>query len=265
MRMEDLDQPRVIPGIADDILRTLETLGFQWDGEVMYQSRRSEAYEAVIEELIERRLAYPCGCTRSEIAQISSAPRDGEELVYPGLCRDGLQEGKVERAFRVKVYDELVNFEDGVMGRYSQALSAAAGDFVIKRADGPIAYQLAVVVDDNEMGVNQVVRGADLLSSTPRQIYLQKLLGYSTPAYYHLPLVAAPGGGKLSKRDNAVSLASGRDLARDGGRLIYAALRFLGQNPPPVLDGAPCPELLAWGAAHFDPGLVYSGTAPFPE
>jgi len=251
LRMEDLDLPRVVPGIADDMLSTLETLGFRWDGEVVYQSRRSEYYRAAAEQLIQRGLAYACGCTRREIAQIASAPHE-DGLVYPGICRNGLPPEKAERALRVKVYDEVISFEDGIMGRYSQHLTASCGDFVIHRADGPYAYHLAVVVDDAAAGVNQVVRGADLLSSTPRQIYLQRIFDYPTPSYYHLPLVTGPAGGKLSKRDNAVSLAAGRDLAREGGALLLSALRFLGQGPPQELEGAPPAEILHWGVAGFD-------------
>lgn len=161
------------------------------------------------------------------------------------------------------VSDEVVSFEDLVLGHYSQHLSGACGDFVIHRADGPFAYHLAVVVDDAAFGVNQVVRGADLLSSTPRQIYLQRILGYSTPAYAHLPLVTGPEGGKLSKRDNAVSLAAGRDLAVSGGSLLLAALRFLGQQPPASLEGAPPKEILQWGVTHFDLAKIPRVPAPF--
>ena len=265
MRMEDLDAPRVVPGMADDILRTMETLGFDWDGEVLWQSRRREAYEAALAELMGKGMAYPCGCTRAEIARISSAPhgRD-DELRYPGLCRNGLPPGKTPRAIRLRVSDGAITFMDGVMGKESENLAESCGDFVVKRADGPFAYQLAVVVDDYAAGVNQVVRGADLLHSTPRQIYLQRLLGYATPAYFHLPLVTGPGGGKLSKRDNAVSLAAGRDLRKEGGNLILASLRFLGQNPPPSLEKATCNEILVWGAAHFDPTLIPRRPVPFP-
>lgn len=262
LRMEDLDLPRVVPGIADDMMATLEKLGFQWDGEVLYQSRRTEYYLAAAQQLQSSGLAYACGCTRSEIAQIASAPHE-DGLVYPGLCRDGLAPEKVERALRVKVYDEVISFDDGIMGRYSQHLTASCGDFVIHRADGPYAYHLAVVVDDAASGVNQVVRGADLLASTPRQIYLQRVFGFTTPDYFHLPLVTGPDGAKLSKRDNAVSLSAGRDLDREGGRLLFAALRFLGQAPPPELRDAAPAELLQWGVAHLDISAIPRSPAPF--
>ncbi|HEX9023966.1 MAG TPA: tRNA glutamyl-Q(34) synthetase GluQRS [Geobacteraceae bacterium] len=266
MRMEDLDAPRVVPGMADDILRTLEALDFAWDGEVIHQSSRGEAYEAALAELVGRDLVYPCGCSRAEIARISSAPHHGEhELRYPGPCRDGLPPGKPPRSIRVRVTDQPVTFTDGVMGEQSENLAESCGDFVVKRADGPFAYQLAVVVDDAWMGVNQVVRGADLLSSTPRQIHLQRLLGFPLPAYYHLPLVTGPHGAKLSKRDNAVSIGAGRDLQRDGGLLLCAALEFLGQaSPPAFLAKAPCKEILAWGVANFDPAAIPRRSAPFP-
>jgi len=264
MRMEDLDTPRLVPGMADDILRTLEKLGFAWDGEVVWQSRRSGAYEAALAELARQGMVYPCGCSRAEILGISSAPHgNADDIRYPGLCRNGLPDGKSPRASRVRITGEPIAFVDRVMGEVSENLAESCGDFVVKRADGPFAYQLAVVVDDAEYGVNQVVRGADLLSSTPRQIYLQRLLGYALPAYCHLPLVAGPGGAKLSKRDNAISLASGRNLQKEGGTLLLAALRFLGQEPPTSLELAPFGEILAWGAANFEPGAIPRRQAPF--
>ncbi|HEY6009496.1 MAG TPA: tRNA glutamyl-Q(34) synthetase GluQRS [Geobacteraceae bacterium] len=263
VRMEDLDTPRVMPGMADDILRTLETLGLLWDGEIMRQSLRTEAYGAALDRLIRAGHVYPCGCSRAEIARISSAPHAGDEgPVYPGLCRQGLLPGKTARAFRVRVGDTPVAFTDRIMGSYRQVLSACCGDFVVKRADGPFAYHLAVVVDDADQGITQVVRGADLLSSTPRQIFLQQLLDLPTPAYSHLPLVTNPDGSKLSKRNNAVSLAAGRDLHRDGGGLLLAALRFLGQAPPRSLSHADNGEIVAWGVANFDPGLLPRSSGP---
>jgi glutamyl-Q tRNA(Asp) synthetase len=264
LRVEDLDTPRIVAGMTDDILHTMESLGFRWDGEILYQSRRTDVYREALERLLREGVAYPCGCSRAEIARAASAPHPGEEgPAYPGLCRDGLPDGKSARAVRVRVGGEPVVFHDGVMGAYCRDLSSAGGDFVVKRADGPFAYQLAVVVDDAQSGVSQVVRGADLLCSTPRQIHLQHLLGYPTPDYFHLPLVTGPGGAKLSKRDNAVSLASGRDLAREGHFLLYDALLFLGQTPPSSLRGAACAEVLAWAVAHFSPEAIPRVPGPF--
>lgn len=263
MRMEDLDTPRIIPGMADDILRTLEALGFTWDGEVVRQSSRTAAYEAALAELARIGMVYPCGCSRAEIARIGSAPHGREgELRYPGFCRNGLPAGKSPRAIRVRVADEPVTFKDGVMGEISENLGESSGDFVVKRADGPFAYQLAVVVDDGEARVNQVVRGADLLHSTPRQIYLQRLLGFASPGYCHLPLVTGPDGAKLSKRENAVSLADGRNLRKEGGKLLFASLRFLGQKPPALLERASCREILEWGVTCFDPAVIPRLPAP---
>jgi glutamyl-Q tRNA(Asp) synthetase len=265
LRIEDIDLPRVVPGVADDMLATLDLLGFQWDGEVVFQSKRTDIYQAALQELIHKGMAYLCGCTRAEIAKISPGPAPGlDEIAYPGLCREGLAPGKVERAYRVKVYDEVIAFTDDIMGRYGQVLTASCGDFVIRRADGPFAYHLAVVVDDAATGVTQVVRGADLLTSTPRQIYLQRLLGYPTPSYGHLPLVTGADGTKLSKRHNAVSLAANVDLRKNGGVLLMAALHFLGQAPPSFLNGAPPNEILCWGVLNFKPEHVPQVSSPFP-
>jgi glutamyl-Q tRNA(Asp) synthetase len=261
--MEDLDTPRVVSGMADEILRTLEALGFAWDEEVVWQSRRTGAYEAALAELARAGMVYPCGCSRAEIARIGSAPHGREdEFRYPGLCRNGIPAGKSSRAIRVRVTDAPVTFMDGVMGEMTENLGESSGDFVVKRADGPFAYQLAVVVDDGEAGVNQVVRGSDLLPSTPRQIYLQRLLGYTSPGYCHLPLVTGPNGAKLSKRENAISLTDGRDLRKEGGKLLFASLRFLCQNPPASLERASCREILDWGVASFDPADIPRRPAP---
>ncbi|SNB45971.1 tRNA glutamyl-Q(34) synthetase GluQRS [Geobacter sp. DSM 9736] len=266
VRMEDLDTPRVIPGMDADILRTLEALGLLWDGEVVYQSNRTSLYQEALDALVERGCAYPCGCSRAEIARISSAPHGtAGEITYPGTCRAGLAAGKPPRAIRLKVQEEPVSFSDCIHGDVSENLAETCGDFVVKRADGPFAYHLAVVVDDAAQGVTQVVRGADLLSSTPRQIHLQRLLQLPSPAYCHLPLVTGPDGEKLSKRDCAVSISAGMDLARDGSRLLREVLRFLGQNPPAVLAVSSTAEVLSWALGSFDPSRIptKAGALPF--
>mgnify|MGYP001110047420 CR=1 FL=1 len=249
LRMEDLDTPRVVPGAADQILSTLEALGFAWDGEILWQSRRQDAYAAALATLAERGLTYPCACSRREI--LASAPHPGEEgPVYPGICRAGLPAGRTARSLRVRVPEEPVTFTDGVYGRQVQYLGREVGDFVLRRADGLYAYQLAVVVDDADSGVNQVVRGADLLGSTPRQIFLLRSLGLPVPDYLHLPLVLAEDGSKISKRHGLVPGTP------DGGPLLTAALHWLGQPVPRELEQAPPPEILAWGTSHFDPSLI---------
>jgi glutamyl-Q tRNA(Asp) synthetase len=247
VRIEDLDTPRVVPGAAEGILRTLEGFGMFWDGEVIYQSRRLQRYEAALERLREKGLLFACGCSRREV--LASAPHVGEEgPVYPGTCRRGLSDGRRPRALRIRVPAQRVCFVDGVFGGQEQCLVSAVGDFVLRRADGLFAYQLAVVVDDAESGVNQVVRGQDLLSSTPRQIFLHACLGYRAPDYVHLPLVLASDGEKVSKRHGALAVEAGAA----GGELLWQALRFLGQPVPDTLCAAPPAEVLAWGTAHFD-------------
>lgn len=266
LRMEDLDAPRVVPGMADDILRTLEAFGLHWDEDIVWQSRRTDAYIAALEQLAAGGHVYHCGCSRAEIARAASAPHPGEEgLVYPGTCRPGLPEGKERRSVRLRVPDEDILFTDGIMGPRHENLARSCGDFIIRRADGPFAYQLAVVVDDAEAGITQVARGVDLLDSTPRQILIQRLLGFTTPIYWHLPLVTGSGGAKLSKRDNAVSLAASGDLAVTAPLLLVRTLLFLGQTVPPDLHHQKCKDILRWSIIHFDPTAVPTGPGPFTE
>lgn len=261
VRIEDLDTLRAVPGCADDILRTLEALGLDWDGKVLHQNRRSDIYQSVLDRLIQVGQAYPCGCSRTEIARAATAPHDGDaELVYPGTCRGGVPDGKEARAFRVRVSNDPVIFDDILLGRQQYDLSTTSGDFVLRRGDGVFAYQLAVVVDDAELGINQVVRGADLLSSTPRQIHLQRLLGLPTPTYAHLPLVTAADGSKLSKRDCAVSLS----LNSDPGKLLPAALSFLGQELPAGLENLPARDILAEALSRFMPSRIPAKAGPIP-
>jgi glutamyl-Q tRNA(Asp) synthetase len=252
LRMDDLDAPRQVPGMADDILRTLESFGLEWDEEISWQSRHREAYRQAFEQLRQQGVVYPCGCSRREIVQAASAPHPDDDTVpYPGTCRDGMRPDSPVRSWRVRVTDEAVCFDDLRRGLICQNLRQGCGDFAVRRGDGEFAYQLAVVVDDALTGINQVVRGDDLLSSTPRQIYLQQQLDLQQPAYCHLPLVTGPGGEKLSKRDNLVSHHLGNWTGREG-ILLLEVLRFLGQAPPQGLAGAACGEILQWGATHFD-------------
>src|SRR5580765_3572383 len=205
MRMEDLDTPRVVDGSAEEILAALRRYGLEWDGEVVWQSQRIGLYERALAALRARGLAYDCACSRAELQRAASAPL-GSEPLYPGTCRNGLPPGRTARAVRFRVPPGIVAFDDLLRGHIEEDVAACTGDFVIKRADGPFAYQLAVVVDDAEQSVMQVVRGGDLLSSTPRQIALQRALDLPTPTYAHLPLVLGPDGTKLGKRDGALPL-----------------------------------------------------------
>lgn len=224
LRIEDLDRPRCVPGAEDDIRRTLDALGLHADGEVLRQSERDEVYAAALAELDGLGVLYGCACTRREIADSALAGIDGP--VYPGNCRDRLPPGRSARAWRVRCDGANITFEDRIQGRISHNLEREVGDFVLKRADGLYAYQLAVVVDDAAQGITDVVRGADLLDSTTRQILLQRLLGISTPVYAHLPVAVNAQGEKLSKQ----TLATAVDV-REPVPLLNRVLEFLGQSP----------------------------------
>ncbi len=253
VRLEDLDTPRVVPGAADEILRALERYGLTWDGEIVFQSARLAHYDAALEILRKKEMVYACACSRADLAGAASAPDRGDPLpagVYPGTCRAGLPPGKEARGVRFHVPAGAFTFEDLVFGSFSEDVTASVGDFVVKRVDGPFAYQLAVVADDAAQGVTQVVRGADLLDPTARQIALQRALGLPTPAYAHLPLVHGPDGRKLGKRDGVLPLET-LDEARLRATLAFA-LRALGQEPR---EGTP-PEMLREARAHFSPVCI---------
>src|SRR5258708_36615380 len=250
--MEDLDVPRVVPGAAEDILGALRKYALEWDGEVVWQSYRVAFDEEALVALRSRGLVYGCACSRGELQRAASGPL-GVEAVYPGTCRDGLAAGRLARAVRFRVPPGVIAFDDAIAGRIEEDVAAATGDFVIKRADGPFAYQLAVVVDDAAQGVTQVVRGGDLLSSTARQIALQQALELSTPSYAHLPLVVAADGTKLGKRDGAPSLPTPDEPPVRS--TLAAALRILaidvGEDEPRAM--------LDEGLRRFDPKRVRSG------
>ncbi|MEO0314090.1 MAG: hypothetical protein RI928_546 [Pseudomonadota bacterium] len=225
LRIEDIDEPRTVTGAAETICDALAALGMHPDGEVVWQSQRKIGYEAAFGLLSEH--VYPCGCSRKEIADSRTGIASDGAAIYPGTCRDGLAEGKTTRAWRLRVPPPMspagvISFEDRWLGRITETLSESTGDFVLKRADGFWAYQLAVVVDDAEQGVTDVVRGADLLGSTARQIYLQGLLQLPTPRYMHVPVVNNADGEKLSKQTGATPL----DLTKPLDTLMLAANRL---------------------------------------
>jgi glutamyl-Q tRNA(Asp) synthetase len=222
--MEDLDRPREVPGAARHILDTLAAFGLHWDGAVLFQSTRSDAYDAALARLAEVDLTYPCGCSRSRIG--SAGRRGPEGPIYPGTCRDGPRELWDARALRLRAEGPEIRFADRIQGPQRQVVSELVGDFIVRRADGIHAYHLAVVLDDAWQGVTQVVRGADLLASTPRQILLQRLLGLPTPAYAHVPLALGPDGRKLSK-----SLAAAPVDPADPVPALCRAWSFLCQIP----------------------------------
>lgn len=241
LRIEDLDRPRVERGAADAILRQLENLGLEWDGEPRRQSGCELHYRDALDALERRGLTYPCGCSRREIAD--SALGDDGARIYPGTCRGGLPPGRRMRTTRLRTGSAPIRFVDRVQGELAQVLDRDVGDFVLRRADGVFAYQLAVVVDDAEQAVSDVVRGADLLGSTARQIALQRLLGYPEPRYAHVPVAVNRTGEKLSKQTGAVAIG----LARPQFELAQA-LAFLGHAPP---SGLAAREVLAWARANW--------------
>ncbi len=242
LRLEDIDPPREQPGAIEEIVAAMEAFGFEWDGPVHYQSETLERHQEAIASLIERGFAYPCECSRRDLAD---APRGPLGIIYPGTCRDGCDSDDV--AIRLRTDDVPVVFTDRLQGQQSQRLESESGDFVILRRDKLIAYHLAVVVDDHEHGVNEIVRGIDLIDSTPRQIYLQRLLGYTSPSYAHIPVAVHPDGDKLSKLTGAPGLSVDHVVP-----LLVRALDVLRQDPPRSLLKATLADIWAWAFDHWD-------------
>ena len=253
VRMEDLDPPREMPGAADDILRTLEAYGLEWDGGIMYQSQRHDAYQAQINAWLENQQAYYCQCTRKQIKQAGG--------FYPGNCRDKQLEA-AGNAIRLKVDTPVLAFDDLLHGHISIPAPLAEEDFIIRRRDGLFAYNLAVVLDDIEQGITEVVRGADLIEPTGRQIGLYRLLGHPEVSYLHLPLAVTENGNKLSKQNHAPAI----DKTNPRPALV-AALRFLGLQPPADLAGSAISDILRWGIDHWQlanlPATTAMTFAPF--
>ncbi len=242
LRIEDIDPPRAQPGASDEILAALELYGFEWDGAVTYQSASREAHDEAIQQLLDAGKAYRCGCSRRDLAD---APRGALGIIYPGTCRDG--SNAREFALRILTDDIPMAFNDQLQGWQEQSLQSDSGDFVILRRDGLIAYQLAVVVDDHLQGITDVVRGIDLMDSTPRQIWLQQLLGYATPNYCHVPVAVNEKGQKLSKSHGA----GGVDLQNPEENLVLA-LELLGQRPPPELSANAMTDIWQWARESWN-------------
>ncbi len=241
LRIEDIDPPREQAGATDLILRALNAYGFEWNGDVLYQSRSASAHDAALQTLLDRDLAYRCGCSRKDLADV---PRGLLGTIYPGTCRNGCD--AVEAAIRLRTNDETIEYVDGLQGARSQCLESESGDFIIKRRDGLIAYQLAVVVDDELEGITEIVRGIDIIDSTPRQIWLQRLLGYRTPQYTHIPVITHPDGDKLSKLTGAPGVP-----LEDVRSVLVAALEALRQEPPDDLVSSSLPDIWQWALGHW--------------
>ncbi len=257
LRVEDLDRSREMAGAADAMLRTLEACGLEWDGAPLYQSRRAEAYRAALDQLQRENRIFPCACSRRVLEE---AKQGVEGPVYPGTCRNGLKPGRNARSYRLRVNDQPLTVEDLVQGSITQNLARDVGDFILRRGDGCFAYQLAVVVDDAFQGVTQVVRGADLLNSTPRQVFLQRQLDLPTPQYLHIPIVLDAAGKKLSKSEGAPAV----DLKHPTPQL-HSALMVLGQQPPAELRDVTSRDLAQWAKRHWRVDAIpRHATLPLP-
>lgn len=246
LRIEDIDPPREQPGADKSIIEALEAYGFEWDGPVTYQSRFTERHEAHLLQLLDQGHAYPCSCSRRDLADARRGPLG---RIYPGWCRNGAR--STDAAIRVRTDNRPIRFIDSLQGDYSMRLESESGDFVVKRRDGLIAYQLAVVVDDHQQGITEVVRGIDLLDSTPRHIHLQRLLGFDTPQYAHIPVALNPDGQKLSK------LTGAREIDRIYIRATLGfALVALGQVPDNDLANSSLDSIWNWAITNWQPDVL---------
>jgi glutamyl-Q tRNA(Asp) synthetase len=241
LRIEDIDPPREQPGATRLILDALEKYGFEWDGDIIYQSRTAAAHDAALQSLLERGLAYPCGCSRRHLADVARGPLG---TIYPGTCRNGCS--AKETAIRIRTNDEPISFVDALQGKQTQRLESESGDFIIRRRDGLVAYQLAVVVDDEVEGVTEIVRGIDIMDSTQRQIWLQQLLGYSAPQYVHIPVITHPNGDKLSKLTGAPGIP-----LKNPKPILLAALVALRQDPPTDLTASSLHDIWQWAISNW--------------
>lgn len=244
LRIEDLDPPREVPGASLRIIRTLERYGFCWDGDVVWQHQRHDTYADGLDFLRKNGFAYPCGCSRKRVREAGLQGVDGWR--YPGFCRNLAVAAEGQLAWRLKVDDQAVAYVDRLQGVQSQNLAEELGDFVLLRADGCWAYQLAVVLDDAAAGISHVVRGSDLLDSTPRQIYLQRILGLPTPQYMHLPVLVNAAGEKLSKQTLAPALQEGLE-----SEMLGFVLKCLGQELPPFFPEMSLAELWEWAITNW--------------
>jgi glutamyl-Q tRNA(Asp) synthetase len=240
VRIEDIDPPREVPGASATILRQLDAHGLLWDDSVLYQSEHLSRYLAAADQLQQQDLTYFCQCSRQRIGSLGG--------IYDGHCRD-LQLASDNRAMRLKLgkrNSEHLAFSDSIMGHYEQSLAAAIGDFVLRRRDGLVSYQLAVVVDDYYQNITHVLRGSDLLDSTPRQLYIQQCLDYPQPVYMHVPVALNNNGQKLSKQNRAATLRKGHEANN-----LYAALVWLQQEPPAEIANLSVAEIIQWGIEHW--------------
>ena len=250
VRIDDIDTPRTVSGAADEILSTLEHFGLHWDGEIVFQSRNLEPYRQAVKILQDKGLLYPCDCSRKRLGEIFS---NHAEPIYPGFCRNGRVPPKPPYALRLRTDNRQVALVDTLHGLFKQDFAKEVGDFIVLRRDGSYAYHLATVVDDALTGVTDILRGADLLPSTPRQILLQELLDLPTPRYLHIPVIVDHTGAKLSKQTGATAVP--RDKP---GWVLFQLLQLLQQSPPKELMTAPAAEILSWAIDAWDINRIRS-------
>jgi glutamyl-Q tRNA(Asp) synthetase len=252
LRIDDIDPPREQKGAADDILRTLEGFGFEWDENVLYQSNRLQRYQEAVDDLIKQQFAYPCSCSRASI--IKKTGQIKGDIIYPGFCRNGplvKSENSSDYSIRLRCSDELIQFNDAIQGKRDIHLSTLNGDFIIQRRDRLFSYQLASGIDDAEQNITEVVRGVDLLNCTPYQLHVQHMLNLSSPQYCHLPIAVNNAGQKLSKQHNAKPIDT-----KDSVVLLYKTLKFLGQMPPIHLMKANQEDIWSWAIKNWRANLV---------
>ncbi len=240
VRIEDLDPPREMAGAASAILATLEKYGLEWDNEVWYQSKRHDIYQDYINGFLARHQAYYCTCTRKHLQRVYQG-------IYPGTCRNRYTTPPPTFSVRIRTHNEAISFEDAIQGEFSQKIESESGDFIIKRKDGLFAYHLAVVIDDQQQGITEIVRGVDLIDSTPKHIHLQRLLGFHTPRYAHLPVITNELGQKLSKQTFAKPVPD-----HNPSPYLWASLAALQQDPPTELRKAPPRQQLEWAIANWN-------------
>ena len=249
VRIDAIDPPREQEGAADNILSTLEQFGFEWDEQILYQSKRQSYYQDVVDELIRQQLAYPCSCSRSSILK-KTGQRKGK-IIYPGFCRNGPLEKLSDYSIRLRTNRELIRFNDLIMGEQTVDLEASQGDFIIQRRDHLFSYHLASGIDDVEQGITEVVRGSDLLNCTPNQLHVQHVLKFRSPQYCHLPIAVSENGQKLSKQTHAQPIEP-----HDAANLLVKTLKFLGQVPPIELINSSKEEVWNWAIKHWQLNLV---------
>lgn len=244
LRIDDIDPPREQKGAVQHILHTLEAFGFEWDGEVLYQSHNQQRYQDAVDQLRAQKLAYACSCSRAQIMQMNTQ-HDGK-IVYPGTCRNGAQSTSTTHSIRLRCNEREIEFVDALQGRQATNLEKSSGDFVLQRRDGYFSYHLASGIDDAEQGITEVVRGADLLESTFCQLHVQNMLALNSPQYCHLPVVVNHKGQKLSKQSHAKPILPEKAIP-----LLYDALTFLGQTPTVDFLEATMTEAWQWACSHW--------------